>query len=178
MERDVDSIRRGLATIPQEIYDQIYTAVFTAPRGIRDMSSPCDKPATAASVKSDYQLLHVSRSTRALYASTYYTSEFLFPFRIRDPGIFGISKAMIFWAQLLPKEHQLLINKITVRIEVPILNDLTIGRVIKAEAKETLRRQLDSNIADKVEVEILTLAERTSKIERATYYFFALDEEL
>lgn len=68
LDLDADSIRRALESLPQEIYDQIYVAVFTAPAGIRkinlDMSTETMKQASS--------LLQVSSASRSIFAKSYY----------------------------------------------------------------------------------------------------------
>lgn len=71
MEPSVESLRKGLNSLPQELWDQIYGEVFTAPRGIRDFSDN-------VAVRRDLNPMQVSRSTREQYEATYYDAEFEF----------------------------------------------------------------------------------------------------
>ncbi|CZT24144.1 uncharacterized protein RCC_09861 [Ramularia collo-cygni] len=138
MDAEVEALRHGLAKIPQELYDEIYNLVFTAPPGIRDLSADSlaigGQQSAAPSTRkyraalSTTNLLQVSRSTRELYASTYYgEGEFLFSHK--KPDMFSHTNSdnriceknmrrMVAWAISLPEKHQRLVKKIHFRVEI------------------------------------------------------------
>lgn len=69
MDLTIEAIRTGLATLPQELYDQIYTDVFTAPSGqVRNINS--------RDLDLALKLLQISRNSRVLYAKSFYDAEF------------------------------------------------------------------------------------------------------
>lgn len=121
---DADTIRRELESLPQEIYDQIYKEVFTAPAGkycvIRKNQTQEDRAhligiAGEDYVPNDLKLLHISRPSRELYAKTYYGkgSEFLFSIpRFASYNYHWTNTRYQSWLMMLPRAHYELVPKI------------------------------------------------------------------
>lgn len=116
---DVEDIRRGLDKLPQELYDQIYIATFTAPTGTYCPILPRHtayfqgnryERFRANVNRNDLKLLHISRESRDIFARSYYGpgSTFLFPMlSISDISIHGtLNDAFIEWLEMLPSEHR------------------------------------------------------------------------
>lgn len=61
-------LRRGSETLPQELYDLIYDATFTLPRGTRDLRGH--------SIRQHLNILQVFSSSRSQYAKTFYGGDF------------------------------------------------------------------------------------------------------
>ncbi|CZT18927.1 uncharacterized protein RCC_04772 [Ramularia collo-cygni] len=100
---DVATIRHGLDTLPQELWDKIFTEVFTATPGNRTIVwKPHGKKDQV-----QHSLLGVSRSTRAAFAQNYYGggSSFSIPDNWSEVG---------YWPWSLPKEHYDLIKEVYV----------------------------------------------------------------
>lgn len=134
----VDSIREGLESLPQEIYEKIYKDVFTAPPGVCFPSSSSyshptriegyrwqeswwgDTVRRSKCILYDPKLLHVDHASRDLYARTLYGGDRWFVF---DGGASthctSIKKwAYCLWLDMLPAAHRALFPKI-------ILHDAT-----------------------------------------------------
>lgn len=94
-------IRNGLTFFPQEIFDQIYDYVFTAPSGTRNLSD-------TAQVRRDYNLLHIDKTTRAMFAKSYYSTVFEM---LADPHD-GTGKILLSWLRILPEAHRVLVQKV------------------------------------------------------------------
>lgn len=97
----VDDLRRGLESLPQELYDQILKATFTAdlePRDLRNLEA----------MRQNLKFLHISSSTRALYATTYYGSGAVFEFA-QDHGA---PRALKLWLRSLPVSHRDLLGQV------------------------------------------------------------------
>ncbi|CZT24143.1 uncharacterized protein RCC_09860 [Ramularia collo-cygni] len=130
MDLDATGLRAGLQKLPQEIFDQIYTLTFTAPPGIRDLANPSETrgrypsdtiPQDVAPTSIDFgtNLLHVSRASRAKYASTYYgLGDFRFDYPIHQwhrRCVDETGERILVWTRLVPVEFEHLINSISVQ---------------------------------------------------------------
>lgn len=112
-ELTTDELRIALESLPQELYDQVYVATFTAPPGVRDLTKYHTGTRFAA-----INLLHVSRDSRKLFAATYYGNGNSFSFRglkfspYADYGHeFAINEARI-WLKSVPEAHRALIHEV------------------------------------------------------------------
>lgn len=124
----VDSIRRGLESLPQEIYDQIYKTVFTAPTGtycpIRRNGADSDRArAHLATItgedynRNDLKLFHIDHASRELYAKTYYGegSTFMFSIKVYYPnGNSFINTPHKSWFHSIIRGHPKVLPKIIV----------------------------------------------------------------
>lgn len=109
----IEELHSALDTLPQEIYDQIYEAVFTASPGNRDLTKYTDMP--VLSYLQDFKLLHISRETRALYAKSYYGNQSCF--RIKSHSYNGVdfshhTTRVHSWLKLLPEAHRALLHEV------------------------------------------------------------------
>lgn len=59
-------LRRGLETLPQELYDEIYNLTFSATPAARDL-----RVRGTAETRQNFKLLQVSSASRAVFASSY-----------------------------------------------------------------------------------------------------------
>lgn len=108
---DISSLRRGLESLPQELWAEIYNMVFTEPPGVRDISfrlangrdfpSPQKKAHLLA-----LKLLQVSRSSRQQYAATYYDAHFISESRF-------LWETLPSWFQFIPEAHRDLLQQVT-----------------------------------------------------------------
>ncbi|CZT15458.1 uncharacterized protein RCC_01314 [Ramularia collo-cygni] len=98
---ECEVMRERLEDLPQELYDQIYKTVFTAPPGVRNMHNG-DGVNT--------RLLQISRASRALYAKSYYGAGADFVF---TSEMYLYHSTMLSWIQVLPAEHLEYIERIT-----------------------------------------------------------------
>lgn len=97
MDRTIEEIRTGLATLPQELYDQIYTNVFRAPSGqVRNINS--------RDLDLALKLLQISRDSRVLYARSFYDAEFEYEIDI---------DRFIYWLRMVHRSDRDLMRKIT-----------------------------------------------------------------
>lgn len=102
---DSEQLRHGLESLPQELYDQIYNAVFTARPGVRQIDG------LLGTFRRDMKFLHVSSATRALYAKTYYGQGATFEVH----GRFAWAQDELQqWLYLLPPDHRALLQRVTV----------------------------------------------------------------
>lgn len=96
----VEDIRRGLKSLPQELYDEIYRFTFTKPSGPLDLRN-------AAKVRSDLKLLHISSEIRELYASAYYSRRVIFRVDNKTGG-----NRFRLWLKSLPSKHRALLPEL------------------------------------------------------------------
>lgn len=105
---DADAIRSGLESLPQDLYDQSYAAVFTATPGVRTIITNLD-----GKIRNPFKLLHTSRHTRALYAKSYFGTGS--QFRIAKAGTSRRRDLkQLRWLKDLTGEHRTLPEKILV----------------------------------------------------------------
>lgn len=113
-------LRYGLESLPQELYNEIYTAVFTAAPGIRLINATNDRK-TGFSIedlelsfshlpRGGFQLLHVSAATRALYATTFYGCDAVFEISATR----GLAILAIISLSKLPLAHRNRLRKVIV----------------------------------------------------------------
>lgn len=112
-----EELRSALESLPQELYDKIYVATFTARSGGRVMNEP-DKRVRML----HYKLLHISRASRELYARTYYGNGSTFGFFGEKypgrPDILYDTSAVAAWLKMLPEAHRALIHEVTMRQDI------------------------------------------------------------
>lgn len=128
---DVETLRHGLVSLPQEVWDSIYNAVFTAPFGIYyPAKSKASKPdLDALKIKGTYHrndlgLLHIDRASRELYAESYYGqgNTFVFVTRIDGPGVKHTGGFCSEWFEMLPIAHRKYLPKVI--LVRPMPNDM------------------------------------------------------
>ncbi|KJX92205.1 hypothetical protein TI39_contig5891g00005 [Zymoseptoria brevis] len=102
-----ESLREGLASLPQELCEMVYDLTFTAKTGARDITSQ---------KLNDLKLLRVDRTSRKKYAETYYGggSKFYFP---RDYYDKRIRDLITDWLQCLSKNERALVDVVMICIE-------------------------------------------------------------
>lgn len=103
---EVDKLRAGLETLPQELYDMIYNAVFTAAPGFRNLSKHHKK-----TYRRDFNLLHVSHHSRALFASSYYGNQSRFHF-VHWMHYSHDTVRPHSWLAMLPGAHRALVFEV------------------------------------------------------------------
>jgi hypothetical protein len=91
------SLRDGLVTLPQELYDQFYKEVFTSPDPELRWINWKWRIASG--------MMSISHASRELYAASYYNGSFKFS---------SESMTLISWLNVVPRHHRSLIQKITV----------------------------------------------------------------
>lgn len=97
MDFTVTAICKGLSTLPQELYDQIHKAVFTASANkIRNLNSPA--------LDTSLKLMHLSHGTRELYATTFYSADFEYEATVMS---------FMQWLTVVPTAHRNRIKKLT-----------------------------------------------------------------
>lgn len=101
-----DDLRRGLETLPQELYDMIYFATFAAPPKFRDLLDIVE-------VRHNLKLLQISSTTRKLYAEGYYGHNA--PFKIYG----DIPIEVKDWLRSLPEPHRALLHRIHIVPRAP-----------------------------------------------------------
>lgn len=106
----IEELRSTLETLPQEIYDQIFEAVFTAPPGTRDLTGGSNHNAYLQ----DFNLLRISRETRALYAKSYYGNQSCFYFKNHNSYMGWVHSTFRVrsWLKLLPEAHRALLQEV------------------------------------------------------------------
>lgn len=97
MKVSIESLRLGLTTLPQELYNQIHTSVFTAPQK--------DQWILGWIGYQPPKLLSISHSSREQFATSYYSNSF------RSAAQ---SEPILRWLKSLPQHHRALIPKVTV----------------------------------------------------------------
>ncbi|KXS98307.1 hypothetical protein AC578_6828 [Pseudocercospora eumusae] len=122
------SLRDLLHTLPQELYDEIFHMTFTADAAIRKLNIAFKKrvvykSSTKGSIcwREPYfysnvaavfpPLLHVSRSTRAQFAKSYYGQGAFVAAHDRD--------AVRKWAEILPSDHRSLLGHVSIVAKKP-----------------------------------------------------------
>lgn len=99
MDCSVSKIRQGLSSLPQELYDQIYTEVFTATiNKVRKLDQSLQ--ALLLPVK----LMQISQATRELYTISFYSTSFDYS---------GELETLLRWLASVPELHRSLIRKVT-----------------------------------------------------------------
>jgi hypothetical protein len=99
MDCSVSKIRQGLSNLPQELYDQIYTEVFTAtPSQVRKLDQ------SLRALLLPVKLMQISQTTRELYTTSFYSTSFEFS---------GELETMLRWLASVPELHRSLIHKVT-----------------------------------------------------------------
>lgn len=110
---DPERLRAALEGLPQELYDQIYIATFTAHSRIRNLSS-----LKRATYCKDFGLLQVSHASRVLFAATYYGNLSRFRFDSTPcpahlpPGWWPTSSRAISWLKMLPEAHRTMLYEV------------------------------------------------------------------
>lgn len=117
-----EDLRKGLATLPQELYDTIYNLTFSAADGVRDLGEvesrqrggPRFAPSTVEvfrnhegapfAGKDSRALLQVDRASRAQFAASYYGGLFLAQSRL----------AALTWVKSVAPEHRALVREMWV----------------------------------------------------------------
>lgn len=115
---DVQALRRGLATLPPELWLEIYEIVFTARSGVYRLNNPgyldpARLMSSNATPRENWKLLHVDRASRALFAKSYYAQDAVF----EDPLCFSAcfpGTKIYEWLETLPPTHLAFIKKIVV----------------------------------------------------------------
>lgn len=107
-------LRRGLESLPQELWSEIYKIVFTAPHDALCISeSLSNKPIIPSSLRSGMNLLHVSTASRALYAKTFYGRDAV----LSAQYVTSTTALLRDWLVMLPKAHRTLLGKIVLAPE-------------------------------------------------------------
>lgn len=128
-------LRRGLESLPQELYDQIYKDVFTASPKVRHVGTIT----TFGRIKfatEDLNPLHISQATRSLYAKTFYGHDAGFEVHLRKTW----SEDVLKWLSILPHSHIRLLRKFVIAIDSMEYDD------------ELFRRYLARNLRARVAV--------------------------
>lgn len=94
----------NLMFLPQELFNQIYALVFTAPLETRDLNA-------VAQVRQDYNLLHIDHASRTLFAKTYY--EAVFELSAGPDG-----DELMTWLRMLPHGHRNLLRKVVAKLDL------------------------------------------------------------
>lgn len=136
---DADELRLGLESLPQELYDQIYNAVFTAPPGERNLS----KRNKCNNIAEGLKLLQISHATREKYAASYFGDggEFL----IEDCWV-GASM-FVAWLRSIAAAHRALLWKIIIVCECCRPPDVPSGEDALEDIKMDLRRMIHDTAA-------------------------------
>lgn len=95
------SLRFQLESLPQELYDQIYNHISTAPKAM-NLIEICRKLRLAR-----FHLLHVDRTFRAQYAKSYYTNTAFAFDHVRHaliPWLLNIPREQVRWIEKLAYE--------------------------------------------------------------------------
>lgn len=108
---EIEQFGIRMGRLPQELYNEIFEDVFTARTGVRNLT----KNKRDSHYYLDFKLLHVSRASRALYASTYYGNKSTFQF---DTALYNSTSfqhdttRLHSWLKMLPELHRALLYEV------------------------------------------------------------------
>lgn len=110
---DVDTIRTAIVSLPQELYDKVYVATFTAPAGsrypirtrygrLRDSEHPPENNHLVT--QHDKKLMQISHESREIYARTYYGKGNDFRFFTMNKR-YRNSTEYVDWLKMVSEKH-------------------------------------------------------------------------
>ncbi|UJO21218.1 uncharacterized protein CLAFUR5_10960 [Fulvia fulva] len=116
-----EDISRLLGTLPQELYDEIYSLTFTADPGVRKVNKDWRRPP---------HLLLVDASSRALFAKSYFDADSSFIVRAvgTGPKCIASDETMARWLARLGKDHVALLRDVRVgtTAQLPYTNEFRV----------------------------------------------------
>jgi hypothetical protein len=146
MALSVEAIKRGLKKLPQELYNEVYIFVFTAPRGPIDLTNRSN-PVIHTALK----FLSISSDSRAIYAASYYSREFT----LRENWFMHSITPVIEWVDSVPQAYRHVFTKLTlIRNNNNGLSSNEYLASIVGSCRRDIVAVLGTEIADKVVYEL------------------------